>query len=216
MLGRHPTHRSRGVGSDPTSIWERGEPRVRRLVPPPLPTPAAAPRLASRRLVEDRPAAPGRIGLKEASRRYGVAVSTLRTWCRSGDVDAVMGRGPQGRQWMVAPASVAARKRRAGAGGRAAAGPSPDGSAMLVPRDAWDRLLAQLGHLHEAGQQLAEARERAAKAETETVFLRERLSEMRRERDDFKQRLEEPPAPGAAAPRRPLLRLPFRRRPRPS
>ena len=157
MLGRHPTHRSRGVGSDPTSIWERGEPRARRPVPPPLPTPAAAPRLASRRLAEDRPAAPGRIGLKEASRRYGVAVTTLRTWCRAGEVDAVMGRGPQGRQWMVAPASVAARKRRAGAGGRAAAGPSPDGNAMLVPRDAWDRLLAQLGHLHEAGQQLAEA-----------------------------------------------------------
>ncbi|MFH1330883.1 MAG: hypothetical protein ABIJ48_09575 [Actinomycetota bacterium] len=204
------------MGTDPTSIWERGEPRVRRPVPPPSPTPVAAPRAASRRLAEDRPAAPARIGRKEASRRYGVAVATLRTWCRAGEVDAVMGRGPQGRQWMVAPASVAARKRRAGAGGRSSAGPTPDGNAMLVPRDAWDRLLAQLGHLHEAGQQLAEARERAAKAETEASFLRERLAEMRLERDGLKQRLDEPPAPGAPAPRRPLLRLPFRRRPRPS
>jgi len=37
----------------------------------------------------------------------------------------------------------------------------------------------QLGNLHEAGQQLAEARERAAKAETEVTFLRERLAGFR-------------------------------------
>jgi hypothetical protein len=54
----------------------------------------------------------------------------------------------------------------------------PDGT-MLVPIDAWNKMLNQLGNLHEAGQQLAEARERAAKAETESTFLRERLSEMR-------------------------------------
>ena len=59
---------------------------------------------------------------------------------------------------------------------------------MLVPRDAWDKLLDQLGNLHEAGQMLADARERAAKAETEVTFLRERLSEMRGERDDLKTR----------------------------
>jgi uncharacterized membrane protein len=61
---------------------------------------------------------------------------------------------------------------------------------MLVPRDAWDRLVAQLGNLHQAGQQLAEARERAAKAETEATFLRERLAEMRLERDGLRHRLE--------------------------
>ena len=55
----------------------------------------------------------------------------------------------------------------------------PEGS-ILVPIDAWDRLLGQLGNLHEAGQQLADARERAAKAETEAEFLRERLREMRK------------------------------------
>jgi hypothetical protein len=54
----------------------------------------------------------------------------------------------------------------------------PEGS-ILVPIDAWDRLLGQLGNLHEAGQQLADARERAAKAETEAEFLKERLREMR-------------------------------------
>jgi hypothetical protein len=50
---------------------------------------------------------------------------------------------------------------------------------MIVPVDAWNKMLTQLGNLHEAGQQLAEARERAAKAETEAAFLRERLAEMR-------------------------------------
>ena len=65
-------------------------------------------------------------------------------------------------------------------------GPSTDGSAMLVPRDAWDKLMDQLGNLHESGLLLAEARERAAKAETESSFLRERLAEMRSERDDLK------------------------------
>ena len=48
-----------------------------------------------------------------------------------------------------------------------------------MPLDQWSRILNQLGNLHEAGQQLADARERAAKAETESEFLRERLREMR-------------------------------------
>ena len=82
----------------------------------------------------------------------------------------------------------------------------PEGS-ILVPIDAWDRLLGQLGNLHEAGQQLAEARERAAKAETEAEFLRERLRDMRKRAEgaelavDLQQRdrelptLEERPEP---------------------
>ena len=50
---------------------------------------------------------------------------------------------------------------------------------MLVPIDAWDKILTQLGNLHQAGQELAEARERAAKAETEVKFLKERFAEIR-------------------------------------
>ncbi|MFV1998988.1 MAG: hypothetical protein ACC654_01335 [Acidimicrobiia bacterium] len=50
---------------------------------------------------------------------------------------------------------------------------------MIVPIDAFNKMLSQLGNLHEAGQQLAEARERAAKAETEAIFLRQRLAELR-------------------------------------
>ncbi len=56
--------------------------------------------------------------------------------------------------------------------------PPPEGT-MIVPIDAWNKMLLQLGNLHEAGQQLAEARERAARAETEASFFRERLAELR-------------------------------------
>ncbi len=63
---------------------------------------------------------------------------------------------------------------------------------MLVPIDAWNKMLNQLGNLHEAGQQLAEARERAAKAETEAVFLRERLAEMRELTSDNRRQTSEP------------------------
>ena len=57
----------------------------------------------------------------------------------------------------------------------------------------------QLGNLHEAGLQLASARERAAKAETEATFLRERLAEMRTERDELRSRDVAEPPPSAPA-----------------
>jgi hypothetical protein len=102
---------------------------------------------------------------------------------------------------MVTAASVAARRRRRGT--RPAAGPTPEGNAMLVPRDAWDRLLAQLGNLHQAGQQLAEARERAARAATEASVLRQ-------ERDLLREHLGTP----SGTPRRRRFRFfPPRREP---
>ena len=66
---------------------------------------------------------------------------------------------------------------------------------MLVPLDAWNKMLNQLGNLHEAGQQLAEARERAAKAETEVQFLRERLSELREQPRAATPEPDPPPPP---------------------
>jgi cobalamin-dependent methionine synthase I len=69
--------------------------------------------------------------------------------------------------------------------------PVPEGS-MLVPIDEWRRLLNQLGNLHEAGQQLAEARERAAKAETEAQFLKERVRELRTRLETAEQPPPEP------------------------
>ncbi len=66
---------------------------------------------------------------------------------------------------------------------------APPPGTMIVPIDAWNKMLNQLGNLHEAGQQLAAARERAAKAETEATFLRERLAELRQ---------DQPPQPTTA------------------
>lgn len=77
--------------------------------------------------------------------------------------------------------------------------PVPEGS-MLVPIDEWRRLLNQLGNLHEAGQQLAEARERAARAETEAQFLRERVRELRGRLEASAPPGETPPEPVPAAP----------------
>ncbi len=57
-----------------------------------------------------------------------------------------------------------------------------DAGQMLVPIDAWTRILEQVGHVHEAGQQLAEARERAARAETENEFLKEQLRNLKAQR----------------------------------
>lgn len=74
---------------------------------------------------------------------------------------------------------------------------APDEATMIVPIAAWDKMLMQLGNLHEAGQQLAEARERAAKAETENRFLRERLADMRQEKEATETKAA--PAPREAA-----------------
>ncbi len=82
---------------------------------------------------------------------------------------------------------------------------APPGT-MIVPIAAWDKMLMQLGNLHEAGQQLAEARERAGKAETEASFLRERLAEMRSEREASRASVSgmvvppPPPAPDEPEP----------------
>ena len=77
---------------------------------------------------------------------------------------------------------------------------------MLVPIDAWTRILEQVGHVHEAGQQLADARERAARAETENEFLREQLRDLkaqkrpRRPAAPAQDPVAPEPAPDAAAP----------------
>ena len=62
----------------------------------------------------------------------------------------------------------------------------PEEGSLLVPLDAWNTVLNQLGNLHEASQQMAEARERAAKAESEADFLREKLKNTRQQLEEVK------------------------------
>lgn len=58
-----------------------------------------------------------------------------------------------------------------------------DENNLIVPLKAWQTVLNQLGNLHEANQLMAEARERAAKAEAEAEFLREKLKNTREQLD---------------------------------
>ena len=140
--------------------------------------------------------------LREASDITGIPVGTLRKWCRRETVESYLESDGDLTLRMVEMGSVRARAETSGreeVAGRQtpdarrddvatsyemrAASPEsetvPEPATMIVPVDAWNKMLNQLGNLHEAGQQLAEARERAAKAETEATFLRERLAEMR-------------------------------------
>ena len=62
------------------------------------------------------------------------------------------------------------------------------GDNLLVPIQAWENVLKQLGNLHEANQLMAESRERAAKAEAEAEFLREKLKNTRDELETTKKK----------------------------
>ncbi len=89
----------------------------------------------------------------------------------------------------------------------------PEGT-MLVPVDAWNRVLEQLGNLHEAGQALAEARERAGRAETAAEFHAERRQALEVERDRLAAELAELRA-AASTPARPEPARPEPARPDP-
>ena len=173
--------------------------------------------------------------LREAYEATGIPVGTLRKWARLGVVPSYMDANrPQSLRMVKMDAVI----DRAEAQGRTTT-PIPvltedqevivdlrdepeqppmsrDGIAappgtMIVPVAAWDKMLMQLGNLHEAGQQLAEAKERAAKAETEAVFLRERLADLRR--DTERPAVPEHPGPIAPPPPRTsqLWRVMYRR-----
>ena len=172
--------------------------------------------------VESGPRAQGWRTIRQAHDSTGIPIGTLRKWARLGAVPSYLDASRDQSTRMV---KMDAGKARAASQGRTIApviedaqdivvdlreGPtdpapvSRDGveappGTMIVPIAAWDKMLMQLGNLHEAGQQLAEARERAAKAETESVFLRERLAELRREGSGT------PPADGA--PSHPVERV---------
>ena len=172
---------------------------------------------------QDRTAAPRRgewRTLREASELTGIPIGTLRKWCRRNTVDSYLESDGELTLRMVEMGSVRAKRatRRTtpdvsrepeetdhelrGTGHEApprTAGPD----TMIVPVDAWNKMLNQLGNLHEAGQQLAEARERAAKAETEARFLRERLAELRQTTDSSPP-AQIPPPGEVAAPAKPM------------
>lgn len=160
---------------------------------------AATHRIVEAELDETPPGAgDGRwVTLREASRSTGIPVETLRKWARRSTVPTYL--TPTNRGTNIRMVDLDGVEQRAHDLGRAVAAPTADDKqpaaapssdatvdqapvppgTMIVPIDAWNKMLNQLGNLHEAGQQLATAKERAAKAETEAKFLRERLAELR-------------------------------------
>ena len=165
---------------------------------------------ASSRQIRLSVADDGWLTLREAQDQTGIPIATLRKWASREAVPSYLDHTPVGRLRMVSREGV---RRRAAELGRTIKDPSPPQpppprmetpapqpvtrsaptrpeetqpvppGTMLVPTDAWDKILTQLGNLHQAGQELAEARERAAKAETEVKFLKERFAEMRDQKE---------------------------------
>ena len=148
------------------------------------------------------------VTLRVANQTTGIPMKTLRKWARREYVDSYLAEAAGGQLRMVSLSDVTDRAHHLGrevtntqpsqpaeepSSAPASEVEQPPGT-MLVPIDAWDKMLLQLGNLHEAGQQLAEARERAAKAETEAIFLKERLTEMRTQLADT----ETTPSPAPA------------------
>ena len=159
--------------------------------------------------------------IREAAETTGVPSSTIRKWARHENIPSYLEKTEDGYLRIVSMSGI---KEWADEIGRdvdiaaEATGEHPESveidlsdtrdhepeipeGTMLVPLDAWNKMLNQLGNLHEAGQQLAEARERAAKAETEAMFLRERLRELREEMRPRAER-DAPPEPESAAEER--------------
>lgn len=195
---------------DPAFVWQSQDRTAR-------PMPSSS-RQAKARSPE--PTGPIRwVTLHEAEEVTGVPASTIRNWARKDRIPTHFELSTDGQVRMVGLDEVVGRARHLGrlrpkpAGGpgptppqpsAVSSGPAPETpeGSVLVPVDAWNRMINQLGNLHEAGQQLAEARERAAKAETEATFLRERLSEMRKQAEDSVVVPEpaRPPEPVAVEP----------------
>ena len=152
---------------------------------------------AAATVVERPPAGDGEAWrtLRETHEATGIPIDTLRKWVRRGTVPSFLDLRYGDGLRMVSMEAVLARADELGrevtpvldvsplpppAPTRPVVEEPPPGT-MIVPLAAWDKILVQLGNLHEAGQQLAEAKERAARAETEARFLRERLADLRAE-----------------------------------
>ena len=131
------------------------------------------------------------VSLNEAADAAGVTIATLTGWYRGDEIASRLERGPHGERRIVFLAEVLARASRgtevlARAHGASepelrAVAPAGDGGGVLVPLEAWQQALEQLSHLHETARELAEAKAQAAKHETTSEFLRERVRELKDE-----------------------------------
>ncbi len=173
------------MSDDPAFVWD---------------TSTVARPMPARSRLEPESGSGGWVTVERAAAVAGLPVEQVGSWARQEQIASRLELADSGYTRWVRLEEVLARAPQPSEQPppppvpRRADLPVPEGS-MLVPIDAWNKMLQQLGNLHEAGQQLAEARERAAKAETEAAFLRERLAELRTRPTE----VESTPEPAARA-----------------
>lgn len=150
------------------------------------------------------------VTLRDANAETGASVSALRKWYRKGTVRSEERDGPHGLQRYVWLADVKTRQRvwaevqdQMGQPGPAVeleldsehrisdVGPPP--GMLLVPLEAWQRTLDTVAGgmtaVHQAGQELAAAREDAGVERTKREFLAGQLAEVRAAEADARARL---------------------------
>lgn len=117
------------------------------------------------------------VTLRRASEETGVSISTLRSWYRKGVVDSRVEKGPNGSQRIVRLEEIAGRAKRADkteATDAHTREPRADGVAL--PNE-----------LREMIDELAEARERAGRAEARADFLARELTDLRARPSDQRE-----------------------------
>ena len=118
---------------------------------------------------------PSWVTLREASDAAGVSVSAIRKAYRAGRIEARDEDGPYGVQKRVRLDEVRAVVG-AGVRTRTTSSDAPTGTALVLLEEArrgWDAVAA----LHQAAQELGEARERAGRAEGEARVYAELVDE---------------------------------------
>ncbi|HYN35578.1 MAG TPA: hypothetical protein VEV82_01240 [Actinomycetota bacterium] len=106
--------------------------------------------------------------LRRASDETGVSISTLRNWYRKGLVDSRIEKGPNGTQRLVELAEVGSRVPQKKTPDRTAPGASTSIEAVSVSKSLPDLI-----------EELAQARERAGRAEARAELLMQQLTELR-------------------------------------
>ena len=106
------------------------------------------------------------VTLRQASDQTGISVSTLRNWYRKGLVNSRVEKGPNGAQRLVRLEEVGERVKA-------------KAKSEHSPADTADASEPVSKSLHELIEELAEARERAGRAEARAEFLAQQITELR-------------------------------------
>lgn len=135
-------------------------------------------------------AGPQWVPLAEAAERAGVNPSTLRNWARNGKVESRTANGSGGPRRLVRLEEVVARASGDSAPGPVRGGggdPSTDGAkkrSKSIEEDLGAQLVPVMKALPDMIRELAEARERAGRAEAKVEFLSDQLAELRSRREE--------------------------------